>query len=87
MLFHFIAARFVIKEKVYSDFYMFASCFITIALGLAEMYFYKDGINNTVIRYGLAILFLGVFAFILRNDIITLYSYAKNKFLHKSSAQ
>lgn len=86
MLFHYIATRFVIGEKVYSDSFMFISCVIAVVLGLSEMYFYKDGINNTVIRYILAIIFLGIFAFIQRNDIIILYSYAKNKFLHKSSA-
>lgn len=85
MLFHYIATRYVIKEKVYDDIYMFAGCVIAIALGISEMYFYKDGVVFIVLRYVVAILFLSTFAFIRRNDIITLYSYAKNRFLKKSS--
>lgn len=86
MLFHYIATRYVIKEKVYSDIYMFTGCAISILLGLSEMFFYKDGVQFIVLRYIVAFLFLGIFAFICRNDIINLYSYAKNKFLKKSSA-
>lgn len=83
MLFHFIATRFVLKEKVYQDSFMFIGLFITIAVGLSEMIFYKDGLNFVIMRYLVAFVVLGVFAIIVKNDIINLYAYLKRRFLKK----
>lgn len=83
MFFHYVATRFVLKEKVYQDSFMFASLFISICVGTIIMYFYRDGLSIAVSRYILAIVMLGIFAFIERNDIITLVAFIKKKYLHK----
>ncbi|MDO4965270.1 MAG: oligosaccharide flippase family protein [Lachnospiraceae bacterium] len=86
MLFHYIATRFVLKAKVYSDSFMFLGCLFAIVLGLSVMAFYGDGIQIALMRYGFAIIVLGIFAFIRRNDIIILYKYILEKYVHKASA-
>ena len=83
MLFHYIATRFVLKEKVYSDSFMFLGCILAIALGLSVMGFYGDGFKNAIIRYAYAIILLGIFAIIRRNDIIILYKYVMEKVKNK----
>jgi len=86
MIFHYAATRFVLKEKVYSDAFMFIGCGISLILGLTEMMLYRDGIKFTVARYLVALVVLSVFAIIRKNDIITLYNYVKTRFLRKGSA-
>ena len=83
MCFHYIATRFVLKEKVYQDSYMFIGLVISIALGLGIMSFYQDGMTSVALRYGIACFALGIFAIVKRNDIITLYAYIKKRYLKK----
>lgn len=87
MLFHYIATRFVLKEKVYSDAFMFISLALSLIAASAIMYFYRDGGKYIAGRYLLALILLGFFAIICRNDIITLYAYISKKYIHKSPQQ
>lgn len=84
MVFHYIATRFVIKEKVYSDVFMFLGCLTSIILGISEMALYKDGIIFVIARYSLILITLGTCAIICKNDIINMYNYVKTRFLHKN---
>lgn len=81
MLLHYIMVRFVLKEKVYDDLYMFVAMGIMFVLGLAFKRLYFGEFIVTILRYGLALLIVGVFAIIKRRDIITLVNYVKNHFL------
>jgi len=83
MIFHYIATRFVLKEKVYQDSFMFIGLIVSTAIGMLIMYFYRDGIKVSMERYIVAIIILGIFAIIKRNDIITLYAFIKKKYLHR----
>lgn len=83
MIFHYIATRFVIKEKVYDDKFMFVGFILAVIVGLSVMMFYKDGAKFIAMRYAVSIVILGIFAIIRRNDIITLYTYVKERFLKK----
>lgn len=87
MFFHYIATRFVLKEKIYQDSFMFIGLVISIMLGMGVMYFYKDGITMAVLRYAVVIIVLGIFAFIRRDDIINLYNYVMRRYLKKGSQQ
>ena len=84
MIFHYVATRFVLKEKVYQDSFMFIGLALSTVAGLAIMYFYRDGLKMSVLRYIVALIVLGIFAFICRNDIIILYNYVKNKYIKKT---
>jgi len=84
MLFHFVMTRFILKEKVYSDAFMFIALALSICAGLLIMMFYTDGIANALKRYAVAIVMLGIFAFICRNDIMDLCAFIKKKYMHKS---
>lgn len=79
MIMHFIMVRFVLKEKVYDDKYMFIAMLLSIITGLGLMYFYDFGITGAVTRYAIAIIIVVIFAFIRRSDIITLVNYAKKR--------
>ena len=84
MFFHYIATVFVLKEKVYKDSFMFIGLAISVLLSLTGiMYFYKDGLTMAVLRYTVALIGLGIFAFIRKNDIIALYGYLKKKYIKK----
>ncbi|MBS7305438.1 MAG: hypothetical protein KIG39_02100, partial [Lachnospiraceae bacterium] len=84
MFFHYIATVFVLKEKVYKDSFMFIGLAISVLLSLAGiMYFYKDGLTMAILRYTVALIGLGIFAFIRKNDIIALYGYLKKKYIKK----
>ena len=85
MVFHYIATRFVLKEKVYQDSFMFIGLVISTLIGLSIMYFYQDGIKFAIERYIVAIVVLGIFAFIKRNDIMILYAFIKKKYLKKNA--
>lgn len=87
MIFHYVATRYVLNERVYSDSFMFIGCGISLALGLMEMMLYRDGTQFIILRYVTAVIVLGFFAFIRKNDIIILYNYVKNRILRKNSAQ
>ena len=84
MVMHFIMARFILKEKVYDDLYMFMAMLVMTVVGLSFLKLYGDGISMIVIRYVLAIAITGVFAIINRRDIITLVSYVKKRFSGKN---
>ena len=47
------------------------------------MIFYREGLNFVIMRYLVAFVVLGVFAIIVKNDIINLYAYLKRRFLKK----
>ena len=79
MIMHYIMVRFVLKEKVYDDAYMFVALALSIVVGLIIMSFYGMGTVGTVLRYALCILLVGVFAIIKRSDIIILVNYVKNR--------
>lgn len=84
MLFHYVATRFVLKEKVYQDSFMFIGFAISMGIGLLIMNFYRDGLTMAIYRYALALFILGIFAIVRKNDIITLYDYIKNRYMKKS---
>ena len=81
MVLHYIMVRFVLKEKVYDDKYMFVALLIMFALGLGFKQLYYGEVITAVVRYALALVIVGVFAIIKRRDIITLLNYVKNHFL------
>ena len=84
MVLHFIMVRFVLKEKVYDDLYMFVSMIVMIGIGFVFLGLYDDGIKYIIIRYALAIVIAGVFAIANRRDIITLVNYVKKRFFGKN---
>ncbi len=83
MLFHYIATRYVIGEKVYDDVYMFIVAAVSIGLGLMLMQFYKSGIMYAVVRYVLFILIFAVVAFINKKDVESLVLYCKKRILKR----
>lgn len=83
MIFHYVATRYYLKQKVYADYYMFAALGIMIFLGISMLYFYQDGVFYITGRFVYALIVLGTFAFINRNDIIILINYVKKKYLKK----
>ncbi len=93
MLFHYVATRFVIKENVYANFYMFAAMVITTGVCLLIALFYQNLSDGEayrytpIIRYGLMILILGIFAIVKRHDIMLLFDYIKKKYLKKNTAK
>ena len=83
MVMHFVMVRFVLREKVYDDAYMFIAMAVMMATGLLFLSLYGDDMRSVIIRYGLAIAIFAVFAIINRRDIITLANYVKKRFLGK----
>ena len=77
MLFHYIAVNHVLKEKVYSNMFMFSAMIICSVLGIAMCLLYGDGIRMTVTRYAVAFAALGVFAAVKKDDILQLVMYIK----------
>ena len=84
MVMHFIMSRFILKEKVYDDLYMFLAMLSMIIVGLSFLKLYADGMTMILVRYIIAIAITGVFAIINRRDIITLISYVKKRFSGKN---
>ena len=84
MVLHFILARFILKEKVYDDLYMFLAMLAMTVVGLSFLNLYGDGIKMILVRYVIAIAITGVFAIINRHDIITLVQFVKKRFLRKN---
>ena len=82
---HFIMVRFVLREKVYDDIFMFASMIVMMGVGYLFGNMYGDGVRAALIRYALALAITAVFAIILRRDIITLIDYVKKRFFGKRS--
>lgn len=93
MLFHYIATRFVLKEKVYADFYMFGAMAVNTAICLVIASLYSTSVDGEqyrfmfLYRYGFMILVLGVFAIVKRHDIILLFDYIKANYLKKGSTK
>ena len=85
MVMHFVMVRFVLREKVYSDLFMFVSMAVMMAVGYLFGNMYGDGIRSAVIRYLLAFAITAAFAIILRRDIITLANYVKKRFFGNRS--
>ena len=85
MIFHYVATRFVLKEHVYQDSFMFIGLVMSVAAGTLIMYFYRDGGIYVAGRYISALILLGIFAFVCRNDIINLCAYIKNKYIKRIS--
>ena len=83
MLMHYIMVRFVLKERVYNDLYMFVSMLVFIVFGIGIMQLYGRGIVGCIARYLISAVIVVVFAFIKRRDIITLINYVKNHFLKR----
>lgn len=79
MILHFVMVRFVLKEKVYDDAYMFIALILSILVGLSFELLYSYGMVGTIFRYALAIVITGVCAIIVRSDIIKLVNYVKNR--------
>ncbi|MCR5790001.1 MAG: polysaccharide biosynthesis C-terminal domain-containing protein, partial [Lachnospiraceae bacterium] len=84
MLLHYIAVRFYLKETVYDSRYMFLALGGVILIGLSMLLLYGDALGTRLLRYAYALLLSGVFAFIYRNDIITLIDYFKNRYGKKN---
>lgn len=66
MVFHFLAMRFVLREKIYDDKYMFGILLLTSLIGLSFMLMYEMYLP----RYVFAVIFFGVLAFLKRRDIM-----------------
>ncbi len=80
MLMHYIMVRFVLKEQVYDDLYMFAAMIVMTLIGILYLLLYGDGIGMIMLRYVVTILTVVIFAI----DIITLINYVKKRFLRKN---
>ena len=85
MIMHFVMVKFVIKEDVYDDKYMFIAMAVMMAAGSAFRALYGEGIWMTAARYALALAVTAVFAIINRRDIITLVNYVKKRFFGKNA--
>lgn len=81
MVIHYCMVRFILKEKVYDDKYMFIALVLMFGLSLVFARLYNGGVMVAVARYVLAVVIIGVFAIIKRRDIITLVNYVKKNFL------
>ena len=79
MLFHYFAVNRVLKEKVYSNMFMFAAMVICGGLGIAMCALYGEGLRMTVTRYAVAVVSLGIFATVRREDVKQLVMYIKNR--------
>jgi len=79
MIMHYVMVRFVLKEKVYDDFYMFVALILSILIGLFIMFLYNCGLMGTILRYALCVVIVGIFAIIKRSDIIMLVNYVKKR--------
>ena len=84
MLMHYIMVRFVLKEQVYDDLYMFAAMLVMTLIGIMYLLLYGDGIGMIMLRYAVTILTVVIFAIAKRRDIITLINYVKKRFLRKN---
>ena len=84
MLMHYIMVRFVLKEQVYDDLYMFAAMLVMTLIGITYLLLYGDGIGMIMLRYAVTILTVAIFAIAKRRDIITLINYVKKRFLRKN---
>ncbi len=84
MLMHYIMVRFVLKEQVYDDLYMFAAMIVMTLIGILYLLLYGDGIGMIMLRYVVTILTVVIFAIAKRRDIITLINYVKKRFLRKN---
>ncbi len=84
MLMHYIMVRFVLKEQVYDDLYMFAAMIVMTFIGITYLLLYGDGIGMIMLRYAVTILTVVIFAIAKRRDIITLINYVKKRFLGKN---
>ena len=84
MLMHYIMVRFVLKEQVYDDLYMFAAMLVMTLIGITYLLLYGDGISMIMLRYAVTILTVVIFAIAKRRDIITLINYVKKRFLRKN---
>lgn len=84
MVMHFVMVRFVLKENVYDDRYMFAAMLIMTVVGIAYLFMYKEGIVAIITRYAVTAAIAAVFAIAKRRDIITLINYVKKRFLGKN---
>lgn len=84
MVMHYVMVRFVLKEDVYDDKYMFTAMFVMILAGIAYLFLYGEGIAMIVLRYAVTMVIAAVFAIAKRHDIITLINYVKKRFLRKN---
>ncbi len=85
LLFHYIATRFVLKKRVYANFYMFTSMALCCGIGLLMSAFYRDGAAVIMTRYILAVVILGIFAFLKRRDIMLLLTYIRQHYFKKDN--
>ena len=79
MIFHYVAVNMVIKDRVYSNSFMFTAMIICAICGIAMSFFYSDGMKMIMARYGIAVVTLGAFAYIRRDDVAALLGYVKNR--------
>ena len=84
MVLHFCMVKFVLKEDVYDDGYMFGALIVSIIVGLVFMYLYNLGTMGTIMRYLLAVVIATIFAIVKRRDIIMLVNYVMNRLRKKS---
>lgn len=93
MLFHYIATRFVLKEKVYADLFMFCAMIVATALVLVITLVYRNVTDGEayrytpVLRYGFMIVTLSIFAIVKRHDIMLLFDYIKTRYLKKGAKE
>ena len=84
MFVHYVMVKYVLKEKVYDDKYMFIAMFAMTLAGIAYLFMYGESISMIVVRYAVTSVIVAVFAIAKRHDIITLINYVKKRFLRKN---
>ena len=83
MIMHFVMVRFVLRQKVYDDIFMFGALAVMMIISSGILALYGDGAKAVISRYLLAVLIAGIFAFTQRSDIITLVDYVKKRYFGK----
>ena len=76
LLFHFSATRWVLKEKIFDTPLRLAFFLGTSAIGFGFMFLY----DNVLLRYGAAVIFIGIVAMLKKDDIIKLILLVKARY-------
>lgn len=84
LVMHYAMVRFVLKEKVYDDRFMFICMFVMIFIGIVYLLLYRDAVPVIIMRYVVTLVIAAVFAIAYRRDIITLINYVKRRFFGKN---
>lgn len=75
-IFHYIACRWILRQKIYRDGTYFLLMFVTGAVGLSFLMIY----NTIWLRYGIGIVIFAVVMIIKRKDVIIALDFLKKKY-------